>query len=162
MPMLVLTYEREFVKGYWRKSKWEIPSHAFYEVYAQDDVPIFLNFLTFFLPMAAADKAFKNFNSVSSILDAVERHKKVGASENKLLEVIHFREESKETPVFRQYRELHMETSKGKARGADAFGKALVQLGYRSGYTRNVTIRSCRRWALQEAGTYEALKTDFI
>lgn len=155
--MLVLTYEREFVKGYWRKSKWEIPSHAFYEVYAQDDVPIFLNFLTFFLPMATADKAFKNFNSVGSILDAVERHKKLGPSENKVLEVIQFREEYKETPVFRQYRELHIATSKGRARGADAFGKALVQLGYRSGYTRNVTIRNCRRWALQEAGTYQAI-----
>ncbi|KAJ6114885.1 zinc finger protein [Penicillium sp. IBT 16267x] len=150
MPMLVLTNEREFVKGYWRKSKWEISSHAFYEVYAQDDVPIFLNFLTFFLPMAAADKAFKDSNSVSSILDAVERHENSGPSENKVLEVIQFREEFKETPVFRQYRELHIENSKGKARGADAFGKALVQLGYRSGYTRNVTIRNCRRWALQE------------
>lgn len=55
--MLVLTYEREFVKGYWRKIEWEIPKHAIYEVYAED-VPIFLNFLTFLLPMAAADKAF--------------------------------------------------------------------------------------------------------
>lgn len=154
MPMLVLTYDRQFVKGYWRKSKSEIPSHALYEVYAQSDVPIFLNFLTFFLPMAAADKVFKDFNSVSGILDAVEKHKNLGLSENKVLEVIQFREEFKETPVFRQYRELHIETSKGKARGADAFGKALVQLGYRSGYTRNVTIRNCRRWALQEAGTY--------
>lgn len=64
--MLVLTYEREFVKGYWRKIEWEIPKHAFYEVYAED-VPIFLNFLTFLLPMAAADKAFWDYGSVCEV-----------------------------------------------------------------------------------------------
>jgi hypothetical protein len=32
-PMLVLTYKREFVKGYHRKNEWQIPIHAFYELY---------------------------------------------------------------------------------------------------------------------------------
>ncbi|KAJ6080338.1 zinc finger protein [Penicillium canescens] len=57
MIMLVLTYKREFVKGYWRKKKWAIPKHAFYEVYAED-VPIFLNLLTFFLPMATVSHGY--------------------------------------------------------------------------------------------------------
>jgi hypothetical protein len=74
MIMLVLTYKREFVKGYWRKKKWAIPKHAFYKVYAKD-VPIFLNLLTFFLLMATADKAFTDYGLVSEILDTVEMYK---------------------------------------------------------------------------------------
>lgn len=107
--------------------------------------------------MATTDKAFKNFNSVGSILNIVKRHKKLSPLENKVLKVIQFREEYKETPVFRQYRELYIVISKGRARGADTFGKALVQLGYQSGYTQNVTIQNYQRWALQEAGTYQAI-----
>lgn len=98
--------------------------------------------------MVAANKVFKDFNLVSGILNIVKKHKTLSLSENKVLKVIQFREEFKETPLFRQYRELHIETSKGKARGVDAFGKALIQLGYWSGYTQNVTIRGYRRWAL--------------
>lgn len=150
--MLVLTYEREFVKGYWRKTKWEILKHAFYEVYAED-MPIFLNFLTFFLPMAVADKAFRDYGSVREILDAVDLYEKVGYSEDKILEVICVREEIRDLPVFRQYLEHNVENCKGSARGADSFGKALVSLGHRSGYTLNITVRACRRWALQEVGT---------
>lgn len=152
MSMLVLTYKREFVKGFWQKDKWEIPRHAFYEVYAED-VPIFLNLLTFFLPMATADKAFRDYGSVSEILDAVDKHEQAGPSEDKILEVIHVRQEMRNLPVFRQYLEHNAENFKGHARGADAFGKALVNLGHRSGYTLNITVRACRRWALQEAGT---------
>lgn len=44
---------------------------------------IFLNFLIFFLPMAAAD-----FNLVSSILDVVKKYKKSCLLENKVLKVI--------------------------------------------------------------------------
>jgi carbonic anhydrase len=150
--MLVLTYEREFVKGFWQKNKWEIPRHAFYEVYAED-VPTFLNLLTFFLPMATADKAFRDYGSVSEILDAVDRYEQAGPSEDKILEVIHVRQEMRNLPVFRQYLEHNADNFKGHARGADAFGKALVNLGHRSGYTLNITVRACRRWALQEAGT---------
>ncbi|KAJ6001624.1 zinc finger protein [Penicillium canescens] len=150
MIMLVLTYKREFVKGYWRKKKWAIPKHAFYEVYAED-VPIFLNLLTFFLPMATADNAFTDYGSVSEILDAVEMYEQVGPSEDKILEVIHVRQVMKDLPVFRQYLEHNVDNFKGHARGADSFGKALVNLGHRSGYTLNITVRACRRWALQQA-----------
>ncbi|KAJ5491931.1 Zinc finger C2H2 [Penicillium expansum] len=124
MIMLVLTYEREFVKGYWRKTKWEIPKHAFYEVYAED-MPIFLNFLTFFLPMAVADKAFRDYGSVREILDAVDLYEKVGHSEDKILEVICVREEMRNLPVFRQYLEHHVESSKGNARGSRFFWQGL-------------------------------------
>ncbi|KAJ5772119.1 Zinc finger C2H2 [Penicillium odoratum] len=120
------------------------------DVYAED-VPIFLNVLTFFLPMASADKAFRNYSSVSEILDAVEMYERVGPLEDKILEVIHVREEMRDMPVFRQYLEHNVDHFKGHARGADAFGKALVHLGHRSGYTLNITVRACRRWALQEA-----------
>ncbi|KAJ5193196.1 Zinc finger C2H2 [Penicillium cf. viridicatum] len=130
MIMLILTYEREF----------EIPKHAFYEVYAED-VPIFLNFLTFFLPIAAADTAFRDYGSVSEILDAVDTYKKVGHSEDKILEVIYIREEIRNVPVFRQYLEHNIDNFKGNTRGADSFGKALVNLGHRSGYTLNITAR---------------------
>ena len=41
--------------------------------------------------MATADKAFTDYSSVSEILDAIEMHKKVGPSEDKILEVIHVR-----------------------------------------------------------------------
>ncbi|KAJ5185809.1 hypothetical protein N7491_006319 [Penicillium cf. griseofulvum] len=138
--MLVLTYERKFVKGYWRKTKWEIPKYVFYEVYAEE-VPIFLNLLTFFLPIATADKAFRDYGSVYEILNAVEMYKKAGPSEDKILEVIYIRQEIRDLPVFRQYLEYNIDKFKGYARGADLFGKALVNLGYRSGYTLNITIR---------------------
>jgi hypothetical protein len=35
-----------------------------------------------------------------------------------------------ETPVFRQFNELDIKKSSGKARDADAFGKAFVELGH--------------------------------
>ncbi|KAJ6024796.1 zinc finger protein [Penicillium herquei] len=148
--MLVLTYEREFVKGFWRKRKWSIPTHAFYEVYVED-VSIFLNLLTFFLPMATADQAFQKYSSVIEILNAVEEHGKADHSGSKILEVIDVRENMKEVPVFRQYLEHDITQCKGNARGADSFGKSLVSLGHRSGYSLNITVRACRRWALQEA-----------
>ncbi|KAJ5975505.1 Zinc finger C2H2 [Penicillium waksmanii] len=49
-PMLVLTYNRRFVKGYWRKKAQDIPTYTFYETY-REDVFLFLNLLIFFLPM---------------------------------------------------------------------------------------------------------------
>ncbi|KAN0068340.1 hypothetical protein V8E54_013536 [Elaphomyces granulatus] len=52
--LLVLTYQREFIKGYWRKQRWELPIHAFYDIY-RESMPLFLNLLTFFLPMALSD-----------------------------------------------------------------------------------------------------------
>ncbi|KAJ5207894.1 hypothetical protein N7449_002273 [Penicillium cf. viridicatum] len=85
MIMLLLTKECEFVKAYWRKTIWEIPKHAFYEVYAEH-APIFLNLLTLFLPMATSEKAFRDYASVGEILDAVDMHEQVGPSEDKILE----------------------------------------------------------------------------
>lgn len=102
--------------------------------------------------MASADNAFRDYSSVGEILDQANTYAKAIPSENKILEVIHFAESVHETPVFRQYRELSVAKSTGKARGADAFGKEFVELGHRSGYTRNITIRACRRWALMQAG----------
>ncbi|KAJ5110899.1 hypothetical protein N7532_001434, partial [Penicillium argentinense] len=148
-PMLVLTYQREFIKGYWRKTGWEIPIHAFYETY-REDTSLFLNLLTFFLPMAVADNALENYSSVSAILDAAEAYTK-GTTQNKVLEVIKFRNEVLDIPIFRQYTELRITKSTGRSRGTDAFGKSLVGLGHRSGYTRNITVRACRRWALMQA-----------
>ncbi|KAJ5202331.1 Zinc finger C2H2 [Penicillium cf. viridicatum] len=118
----------------------EIPKHVFYEVYAED-MPIFLNFLTFFLPIAAVDTAFRDYGSVSEILDTVDTHKKVGHSEDKILKVIYVREEIRNIPVFRQYLKYNIDNFKGNTRGADSFGKALVNLGHRSGYTLNITAR---------------------
>ncbi|KAN0073335.1 hypothetical protein V8E54_008555 [Elaphomyces granulatus] len=31
---------REYIKGYWRKQQWELPVHAFYDIYAKD-IPLF-------------------------------------------------------------------------------------------------------------------------
>ncbi|PYI00196.1 hypothetical protein BO71DRAFT_455086 [Aspergillus ellipticus CBS 707.79] len=148
--LLVLTYQREYLKDYWRKQRWELPIHAFYDVY-KEDMPLVLNFLTFFLPMASADGVFRDYSSVSEVLDAVDSHDKHCPSENQILEVIHFNDCGLEIPVFRQFDELDVKKSTGKARGADAFGKAFVELGHRSGYTHNITARACRRWALMEA-----------
>lgn len=108
-------------------------------------MPIFLNLLTFFLLIATADKAFRDYGLVSEILDTIEIHKKVGPSEDKILEVIHIRQEMRDLPVFRQYLKYNIDNFKGYARGADSFGKALVNLGYISSYTLNITIRACRR-----------------
>ncbi|KAJ5737901.1 Zinc finger C2H2 [Penicillium malachiteum] len=99
--ILVLTYQREFVKGFWRKQKWSIPTYGFYEIYVED-FPIFLNLLTFFLPMATADHAFQNYRSMMEILEAVEKHQKVGNAGSRILKLIHMREDMKELPVFRQ------------------------------------------------------------
>jgi hypothetical protein len=124
----VLTYQREYIKGYWRKQRWELPIHAFYDIY-RERMPLFLNLLTFFLPMALSDGVFRDYSS-AEILDAADDHNKSCPSENQVLVVIHFKESMLETPVFRQFDELDIQKSSGKARGADAFGKAFVELGY--------------------------------
>lgn len=84
--MLVLLYEREYVKGFHRKNEWQIPIHAFYELYTEH-MPLMLNLLTFLLPLAVADGAFKDYSSVCVILDAANAYKK-GPRENNILEVI--------------------------------------------------------------------------
>ena len=156
--LIVLTYQREFVKGYWRKKQWELPVHAFYDIY-REDMPLFLNFLAFFLPMASADGVFRDFTSLTEILDLADDLAKNCPSQNGVLETIYFKESAFKTPVFRQFTELAIEKTTGKARGADSFGKALVELGHRSGYLRNITIRASRRWVLMEAGMILASQT---
>ncbi|THC93828.1 hypothetical protein EYZ11_006680 [Aspergillus tanneri] len=101
----------------------EPPVHAFYEVH-KEKVPLFFNLIFFMLPLFSADHAFRHYKSYTEILE-------------------------KWTPS-RPFSELDCETSTGRARGADAFGKEFAVLGCRSGYELNVTARACRRWALME------------
>ncbi|KAJ6182817.1 hypothetical protein N7485_001459 [Penicillium canescens] len=103
-----------------------IPKHAFYKVYAED-VPIFLNLLTFFLPMATVDNAFTDYGSVSEILDTVEMYEQVGPSEDKILKVIYVRQVIKDLPVFRQYLKHNVDNFKGHARGSGFLRKGLGQ-----------------------------------
>ncbi|EAW17156.1 uncharacterized protein NFIA_005180 [Aspergillus fischeri NRRL 181] len=151
IPMLVLTYARQFVKGYWRMRKWEPPIHAFYEVY-KEEVPLFFNLLLFMLPLFSADRAFRHYKSYAEILDELDSIKPcdLDSQSNHVISRIHFREDLLDTPVFRPRNELDCEKSTGRARGADSFGKEFAALGYRSGYEKNVTARACRRWSLME------------
>ncbi|KAJ5721986.1 Zinc finger C2H2 [Penicillium malachiteum] len=108
--VMVACYKHEFVKGFWRKQKWSILIYIFYKVYVED-VPIFLNLLTFFLLM----------KSVVEILDAVEQHEKASYSGLKILEVIHMHEDMREVPyAVGDYR--------GNARGVDLFNKKHSEL----------------------------------
>ena len=152
-PMLVLTYSREYIKGYWRMKRWELPIHAFYEVY-REEVPLFFNFILFMLPLFSGDRAFLQYNSCSEILDAVDSIKltDLATRDNHIISVIHFRNDILNIPIFRPFDELDCEHSTGRAKGADAFGKEFADLGHRSGHSRNVTARACRRWNLMEAG----------
>ncbi|RHZ62459.1 uncharacterized protein CDV56_107336 [Aspergillus thermomutatus] len=142
IPMLVLTYAREFVKGYWRMKKWEPPVHAFYEVY-KEEVPLFFNLIFFMLPLFSADHAFCHYKSYTEILDEVDSIKlsNLESQRNHVISRIYFRKDLLDTPVFRPFSELNYETSTGRARGADAFGKEFAALGYRSGYEQNVTAQ---------------------
>jgi hypothetical protein len=152
--MLVLTYQREFVKNHWKRKKWQLPIHAFYEIY-KEKMPLMFNLILYFLSMASADGVFREFSSVDELLDAVET---VAAAtgpkerDNELLSTVYFNEELLEVPLLRPYTELLIEDTSGKARGADSFGKEFANLGYRSGYIQNITGRACRRWALMETG----------
>ncbi|KAN0069665.1 hypothetical protein V8E54_011971 [Elaphomyces granulatus] len=111
--LIVLTNQREYVKGYWRKKQWELPVHAFYDIYREDTYAItkIVRHRMAFLKPYISRRAFSR----------------------------------------RQFTELAIEKTTEKARGADSFGKALVELGHRSGYLRNITVRASRRWVLMEA-----------
>jgi carbonic anhydrase len=63
-------------------------------------MPIFLNLLIFFLPIATADKAFRDYGLVNEILDTIDIYKKVGPSEDNILKVIYIRQELRDLPVF--------------------------------------------------------------
>ncbi|KAJ5452017.1 hypothetical protein N7445_000200 [Penicillium cf. griseofulvum] len=96
--------------------------------------------------MASADGVFRDYASLTEILDLADDLDKHCPTENQVLETIFFKESALKTPVFRQFTELAIEKTTGEARGADSFGKTLVELGHRSGYVRNVTVRASRRW----------------
>ncbi|KAB8070465.1 hypothetical protein BDV29DRAFT_197996 [Aspergillus leporis] len=147
VKMIVLTYSREYVKGYWKKKKYQLPIHGFYEIY-KEELPLMFNLLVFFLPMAVADGAFCEYKSVDEILDAAEFAE--GEPEEKIVAKLIFKPEILDTPVFRPYNEQSIGDSTGRSRGADSFGKEFAELGHRAGYKRNVTVRACRRWALME------------
>ncbi|CBF82971.1 hypothetical protein AN3315.2 [Aspergillus nidulans FGSC A4] len=112
IPMLVLTYAREFVKGYWRLRKWEPPVHAFYEVY-KEDVPLFFNLILFMLPLFSADRAFRYYGSYTEILDQLDSIKlsDLASQDNHVISRIHFRKDILDTPVFRPSSELDIQSS---------------------------------------------------
>lgn len=68
--------------GHWRKKERVLPIHRFYKIY-KDDVPLFFNLLTFFLPLASANHAFHDYSSIDYLLNAAEAYK-VDPSENKI------------------------------------------------------------------------------
>ncbi|KAI9035642.1 uncharacterized protein KD926_003153 [Aspergillus affinis] len=133
IPMLVLTYSREYIKGYKRMKKWQLPINAFYEVY-REEVPLFFNFILFMLPLFSGDRAFLQYNSCSEILDTVDSIKltDLATQDNHIILVIRFRNEILDIPIFRPFNELDCGRSTGKARGADAFGKEFADLGHRN------------------------------
>ncbi|KAL4792861.1 hypothetical protein BDV19DRAFT_400344 [Aspergillus venezuelensis] len=148
--MFVLQYQRKFVKRGEERTEWDLPVHLFYEVYSEK-LPLFFNLLVFFLPMASADGAFRDYDRVTDIMDEAETIARIGPTEAKIARTIYFKESVLETPVFRQYTECDVNESTGKSRGADAFSKQCVNLGHRSGFRININAGASRRWALQEA-----------
>ncbi|KAF7630971.1 hypothetical protein AFLA_000028 [Aspergillus flavus NRRL3357] len=145
IPMLVLTYAREFVKGYWRMKKWEPPVHAFYEIY-KEEVPLFFNLILFILPLFSADRAFRHYKLYIEILEELDSIKlsDLESQRNHVISRIHFQKDRLDTLVFRPFSKLNCETSTSRARGANAFGKEFAALGYQSRYEQNITARACR------------------
>ncbi|KAM5479793.1 hypothetical protein MaudMau93_007756 [Microsporum audouinii] len=144
--MIVLYYQREFIKGGWRRHRWELPIHGFYEKYTQDTM-LLLNPLVYFLPMAFSDGAIRDYTSIEELLDEVD----LGLPDNTDIYPILFNENMSEVPLFRPYTETMAKNSTGKSRGADSFGKQFAAAGHRANFELNVTTRACRRWALMEA-----------
>ncbi|OJJ66328.1 hypothetical protein ASPBRDRAFT_137940 [Aspergillus brasiliensis CBS 101740] len=148
--MLCLDYDRDYTKGSWRMQLSELPTHGFYEKYTEK-TPLFLNLLTFFLPLASADQAFRDYESVDEIFDEVDLlSSTLQEGEHKTIGTIYFRPDVLDKPLFRPRDEQAINTSTGRARGADAFGKMFAALGHQAGYPDNITVRACRRAALME------------
>jgi carbonic anhydrase len=68
MIMLVLIYKREFVKDYHYKQEWQVPVHAFYNIYTESVLLLF-NFILYFLSLAGGDDAFQEHKLAEEILD---------------------------------------------------------------------------------------------
>lgn len=128
-------------------------SAAFYEVY-KENVILFFNLIFFMLPLFSADYAFRHCKSYTEILNEVDSIKisDLESQSNHVISRIYFRKDLLDTPVFRLLSKLDCESSTGRVRGADAFGKEFAVFGCRSGYELNVTACACRRWALMETG----------
>lgn len=107
---------------------------------------LLLNVFVYFLPMAFADEALRDYQSMSELL-AAATHKM--PKDQEIVE-IHFKKDVEDLPVLRPYTELSRERSTGRSRRADSFGKMFRESGYRSGYRCNVTARACCRWVLME------------
>ncbi|KAL4746145.1 hypothetical protein BDW72DRAFT_207591 [Aspergillus terricola var. indicus] len=134
--MLVLIYERNFVKGGFRKHRSELPIHGFYEKYA-GEVPLFLNLLTFFFR--------------SHLQTDVDKASLSPPTDDKVITFVEWKPEVKDVPLFRPYNEQEIIPLHRRARGADAFGKQFAALEHRAGYPDNINVRACRRWALMES-----------
>lgn len=65
----------------------------------------FFNLLMFFLLLASADCAFRDYSSTLKILNVAEAYE-INPIENKILEVIHFADSVRDVPLFRPYSEL--------------------------------------------------------
>ncbi|EEP83037.1 predicted protein [Uncinocarpus reesii 1704] len=156
--MLVLYYLREHVKNGWKMRRWELPVHAFYEVYSED-TNLLLNPLIYFLPLACSDGALRDYQSLGQLLDDLES----GLPEGQHVLELPFKKDVCDLPLFRPFNELDRERSTGRARGADSFGKMFAALGHRAGFICNITARACRRWALMEADKHysEAARMKF-
>lgn len=88
------------------------------------------------------DDVFRNHSSTLEIPKTVDAYGTApSTAKNKVLEVITLKGCVRDVVVFQSFRELYIDKSTTKARGADAFGKELVRLGHRSRYIRSVTIR---------------------
>jgi len=118
--------------------------------YLQGGYAIVSQLSCIFLPMASADGVFRDYASLTEILDLADDLDRIAFLKPYI---------SRRAFSRRQFTELAIEKTTEKARGADSFGKALVELGHRSGYLRNITVRASRRWVLMEAGMILASQT---
>ncbi|PKX95141.1 uncharacterized protein P174DRAFT_510972 [Aspergillus novofumigatus IBT 16806] len=86
------------------------------------------------LQASAMAACYKHFILTIKLVDGILmlRMKKWEPLVHAFYKVIHFQEDLLDTPVFRPLSKLNCETSTGRARGADAFGKEFAALGYRN------------------------------
>jgi hypothetical protein len=110
-----------------------------------------LNLILYFLSMAAADGVFCDYLSINELLDAVKTigmavatNTELIGHRNKVICRICFKKELHKTPILQPHNKLLIKNASRKLYGADSFGKALVDLGYYSGYDRNITTRTCQ------------------
>lgn len=69
-------------------------------------------------------------------------------AEHKTIGTIYFRPDVLDIPLFRPRDEQAIDTSTGRARGADDFGKMFAALGHRAGYPDNELVVEQHLWKL--------------